>query len=139
MTDALVLDPKRTALVLIDLQRGIMGRQTAPHSAPDVLARSNQLAKKFREAGAPVVLVNVSFSPTGEDRLSQPIDAPAMPFNKEVEQTISGGTLSLTRGGVDPVSRRLAVVGGHAQRRTGSSSRCGTAMREGTLVTAQDL
>jgi nicotinamidase-related amidase len=25
MTDALVLDPKRTALVLIDLQRGIMG------------------------------------------------------------------------------------------------------------------
>jgi nicotinamidase-related amidase len=79
MTDALALDPKRTALVLIDLQRGIMARQTAPHSAADVLARSNQLAKRFREAGAPVVLVNVSFSPTGEDRLSQPIDAPAMP------------------------------------------------------------
>lgn len=79
MTDNLVLDPKRTALVLIDLQRGIMGRQTAPHSASDVMARSNQLAKRFREAGAPVVLVNVSFSPTGEDRLSQPIDAPAMP------------------------------------------------------------
>jgi nicotinamidase-related amidase len=79
MTDTLVLDPKRTALVLIDLQRGIMGRQTAPHSAADVLARSNQLAKKFREAGAPVVLVNVSFSPTGEDRLNQPVDAAPMP------------------------------------------------------------
>jgi nicotinamidase-related amidase len=79
MTDALVLDPKRTALVLIDLQRGIMGRQTSPHSASDVLARSNQLAKKFRETGATVVLVNVSFSPTGEDRLNQPTDAPPMP------------------------------------------------------------
>jgi nicotinamidase-related amidase len=79
MTDALTLDAKRTALVLIDLQRGIMGRQTAPHLAGDVLARSNKLAKRFRELGAPVVLVNVSFSPTGEDRLNQPIDAPAMP------------------------------------------------------------
>jgi len=64
MTDPLTLDPKRTALVLIDLQRGIMGRQTAPHAASDVLARSNELAKRFRELGAPVVLVNVSFSPT---------------------------------------------------------------------------
>jgi len=79
MTDPLTLDPKRTALVLIDLQRGIMGRQTAPHAASDVLARSNELAKRFRELGAPVVLVNVSFSPTGEDRLNQPVDAPAMP------------------------------------------------------------
>ena len=57
MTDALVLDPKRTALVLIDLQRGIMGRQTAPHSASDVLSRSNQLAKKCREVGAPFKLI----------------------------------------------------------------------------------
>jgi nicotinamidase-related amidase len=79
MTEALVLDPKRTALVLIDLQKGVMGRQTVPHSTIDVLARSNRLAKKFREVGAAVVLVNVSFSATGEDRLNQLVDAPPMP------------------------------------------------------------
>ncbi|MEO8909532.1 MAG: hydrolase [Gemmatimonadaceae bacterium] len=79
MTDNLVLDPKRTALVLIDLQQGIMRRQTAPHSAAVVLTKGVHLAKRFREAGAAVVLVNLSFAPGGEDRLKQPIDAPPMP------------------------------------------------------------
>jgi nicotinamidase-related amidase len=74
----IVLSVERTALVLIDLQRGIMQRQTAPHSASDVLARSVRLAKRFRAKGAPVVLVNVSYSPNGADRLNQPIDTPAM-------------------------------------------------------------
>jgi len=32
MADAFQLDPKQTALVLIDLQKGILGRQPAPHS-----------------------------------------------------------------------------------------------------------
>lgn len=78
MADSLELEPKKTALVLIDLQRGIMQRQTAPHSASDVLTRSVRLAERFRAKGAPVVLVNVSYSPNGADRLNQPIDAPAM-------------------------------------------------------------
>ena len=78
MADALLLNPKETALVLIDLQGGILQRQTAPHSASDVLVRSVRLAKQFRSVGSPVVLVNVSYSPTGEDRLTQPTDAPMM-------------------------------------------------------------
>jgi nicotinamidase-related amidase len=78
MADALRLDPKQTALVLIDLQKGILQRQTAPHSASEVLARSARLAERFRAAGGLVVLVNVSYSSDGRDRLLQPTDAPPL-------------------------------------------------------------
>ncbi len=70
------LNPGATALVLIDLQRGIAGRQTAPHSASEVIAKSVQLAERFRALGAPVVLVRVSFAPDSRDRLTHPVDAP---------------------------------------------------------------
>jgi nicotinamidase-related amidase len=79
VADALSLDAKQTALVLIDLQKGILGRQTAPHSASDVLARSVRLADRFRAAGGLVVLVHVSFSADGGDRLTQPTDEPPPP------------------------------------------------------------
>jgi nicotinamidase-related amidase len=79
MADAFSLDPKQTALILIDLQGGILGRQTAPHSARDVLARSVRLAERFRSAGGLVVLVRVSFSPDGGDRLTPPTDDPPPP------------------------------------------------------------
>ncbi|GAB0107035.1 hydrolase [Nocardia sp. JMUB6875] len=55
-----LLDPK-SALVLIDLQRGITAAPTQPHAAEDVVARGAQLAKAFREQGLPVVLVRVSW------------------------------------------------------------------------------
>ena len=70
------LDPHSTALVLIDLQKGIVGRPLAPHSGPDVLKNSIALAGKFRRAGAPVVLVNVGWSPDFKDALRQPVDQP---------------------------------------------------------------
>ena len=60
------LDPK-TALVVIDLQRGIVGAPTVPHAAADVVARSARLAAAFRERGLPVVLVRVSFAADGAD------------------------------------------------------------------------
>lgn len=49
----------RTALVVIDLQRGIVALPTA-HPAEEVVARSARLAAAFRERGLPVVLVNVT-------------------------------------------------------------------------------
>ncbi|MFI1094400.1 isochorismatase family protein [Streptomyces sp. NPDC020917] len=52
------LDP-RTALVVIDLQQGIVGLDTV-HPAGEVVARSAELAAAFRERGLPVVLVNVA-------------------------------------------------------------------------------
>jgi nicotinamidase-related amidase len=70
------LDPKTTALVLIDLQKGIVGREIAPRSGAEVCATGIALAKEFRAAGAPVVLVNVDFSADGGDMLKQRVDQP---------------------------------------------------------------
>jgi nicotinamidase-related amidase len=73
------LDPRTTALVLIDLQKGIATRQLAPHSGADVVARASTLAKNFRAAGAPVVLVNVAFAKDFGDAVKQPVDMPMQP------------------------------------------------------------
>ncbi|MBF6329642.1 hydrolase [Nocardia transvalensis] len=63
---ATTLDP-RTALVLIDLQRGITAMPTVPHAAHEVVAHSAELARAFRKEGLPVALVRVSFAPDGAD------------------------------------------------------------------------
>ena len=34
---SLTIDPKKTALILIDLQMGVVNRPTVPHSGPDVV------------------------------------------------------------------------------------------------------
>ena len=74
------LDPQSTALVLIDLQKGILGYTLAPTTADELLARGQALAGRFRAAKATVVLVNVAFSADGGDMLRQRVDeAPAMP------------------------------------------------------------
>lgn len=73
------LDPKTTALVLIDLQKGIVGRPLAPHSGSDVVKKAMELATRFRQTGAPVVLVNVGWSPDFKDSLRQPVDMPMAP------------------------------------------------------------
>jgi Isochorismatase family. len=52
------LDPT-TALILIDLQHGIVSLPTA-HPAADVVRHANALADAFRSHDLPVVLVNVA-------------------------------------------------------------------------------
>jgi nicotinamidase-related amidase len=52
------LDPT-AALVIIDLQKGIVGLNTI-HPATEIVSRSAQLARAFRERNLPVVLVNVA-------------------------------------------------------------------------------
>lgn len=47
------------ALVVIDLQKGIVGLPTA-HPSSEIVERSSRLARAFRERGLPVVLVNVA-------------------------------------------------------------------------------
>ena len=47
------------ALVVIDLQKGIVGMPTV-HPAGEIIGRVAQLARAFRERGLPVVLVNVA-------------------------------------------------------------------------------
>ncbi len=66
-----VLDPV-TALIVIDLQKGIVDRATA-HPAADVVAKGRLLADAFRRHRRPVVLVNVAgFAP---GRTEQPARA----------------------------------------------------------------
>src|SRR5260370_39583687 len=70
------LDAKSTALVLIDLQKGVLAMPVAPHPSTEVYQRSMQLAQRFRTAGAPVVRVRVSFSGDFADAHRPPVDQP---------------------------------------------------------------
>src|ERR1700722_5404260 len=71
------LDPKSTALVLIDLQQGILGYELVPNTGAQLLTGGQKLAERFRAAGAAVVLVNVDFAKDGADMLRQPVDEPS--------------------------------------------------------------
>ncbi|MEV0739355.1 hydrolase [Streptomyces sp. NPDC050549] len=64
---ALTTLDQRTALVVIDLQGGVVGAPTEPYRGPEVVARTVELADAFRAAGLPVVLVRVSFADDGAD------------------------------------------------------------------------
>jgi nicotinamidase-related amidase len=68
----LQLDPKKTALVLIDLQNAIVGMNPVPHTAAQVVENSRKLAEAFRTHGAPVVYVRVDLN----DFLKLPADQP---------------------------------------------------------------
>jgi nicotinamidase-related amidase len=68
----LQLDPQKTALVLIDLQNAIVGMNTAPHTAAQVVENSRKLAEAFRAHDAPVVYVRVDLN----DFMKLPVDQP---------------------------------------------------------------
>lgn len=72
----LSLDRQRTAIVLIDLQKGILSMPLAPHNAATVVSNGVALATRCRTLGIPVVLVRVAFRSDNADRLSGPTDAP---------------------------------------------------------------
>ena len=70
------LDPK-TALIVVDLQKGIVAYPTA-HPIGEVVSRSRSLADAFRARGLPVALVNVAGSAPGRTehpRNNQPYPA----------------------------------------------------------------
>jgi nicotinamidase-related amidase len=59
------------ALIVIDLQKGIVGLPTV-HPVREIIDRSAQLARAFRERGLPVVLVNVSGMAPGRTDAGRP-------------------------------------------------------------------
>jgi nicotinamidase-related amidase len=63
----LILDPRRTAIVVIDLQKGIVGFPGNPHSAQSVIANTLSLLDAARSAGAQPILVHVGRSADGGD------------------------------------------------------------------------
>jgi nicotinamidase-related amidase len=68
------LDPTSTALVLVDLQRGIVARTTEPRSGADVVHNAARLAAAARECGVLVVLVHVSFPPDFANAVNTDVD-----------------------------------------------------------------
>lgn len=73
----LELNVKTTALVVIDLQEGILPFAGGPYTAEDVVDRAGKLAAKFRANGQPVFLVRVGWSADYAEALKQPVDAPS--------------------------------------------------------------
>lgn len=71
------LNAKTTALVVIDLQEGILPFAGGPHLANDVVTRAARLADKCRQNGSPVILVRVGWSADFAEALKQPVDAQA--------------------------------------------------------------
>jgi nicotinamidase-related amidase len=62
---------EHAALIVIDLQKGITGMPTV-HPAGEIVARSAELARAFRNKGLPVVLVNVVSPPSGRTEAVRP-------------------------------------------------------------------
>ena len=73
----LELNAKNTALVVIDLQEGILPFAGGPHRADEVVARAARLADKCRQQGSPVIMVRVGWSADFAEALKQPVDAQA--------------------------------------------------------------
>lgn len=71
------LDARSTALVLIDLQNGILGTTLAPRTGRDVLNKAKEVAQRFRDHGALVVLVHVAWAADFADAPCQPVDQPS--------------------------------------------------------------
>jgi len=67
--EASIMDYSKTALVLIDLQKGIAAMETAPHSAETVISNAVKMAEAFKENGGFVAYVRVNFH-DGKDKLA---------------------------------------------------------------------
>ncbi len=72
----LSLDPQKTALVLIDVQKGTLAMPLTPYDAKHIVETTARLGREFADAGAAVVLVNIAWAKNKADKLNQPVDLP---------------------------------------------------------------
>jgi nicotinamidase-related amidase len=78
------LDTK-TALVVIDLQKGLLSIPTV-HPMDEIVQRAASLAAAFRRHGLPVVLVNVAGGAPGRTDASRPAFTPPPDWTDLVEE-----------------------------------------------------
>ena len=74
------MEKTTTALVIIDLQKGIVAMPTEPRASAEVIGNAVKLAKAFRKNQMPVFLVRVTPSADGKDGLRPTTDSKA-PMN----------------------------------------------------------
>ncbi len=72
----------RTALLVLDLQDGLLGRSFAPLSGQIVLERSIALAGAMRAAGAFVIVSRVAWAADFADSVRRPVEQP-MPVSAQ--------------------------------------------------------
>ena len=70
-----IIDPSRTALVVIDLQNGVASLPASPHASADVISRTSAIAGALRAKGGLVVWVNVA-APIGPAAVAPKLDNP---------------------------------------------------------------
>ena len=75
----LAIDAKSTALVLIDLQHGIVGMPLSPHAGADLVKRAASLAEAFREKGGTVAYVRVEIGEVLRHQVDAPMFDPSAP------------------------------------------------------------
>jgi nicotinamidase-related amidase len=84
MPEEMAIDRTKTALVVIDLQKGIVSVPGRPYSAQDVVANAAKLVSAFREKGMPVFLVHVDMTKeTMLDAISDQVVNRLMPAPKD--------------------------------------------------------
>lgn len=76
MPNRLSIDLNTSALVLVDLQNGIVNMDVGPCSSAQVIMNAQLLAKAFRTHKATVVLVSIELSEDGGDTLTPLLEEP---------------------------------------------------------------
>jgi nicotinamidase-related amidase len=112
--DTMQLNAKTTALVLIDLQKGILAMPVLPNPASTVYARSKALASRLRAGGGPIVWVRVSFASNFADapraRVDQPSEMGSLPAGwDEFPEALPPSDVMVTSVSGAPFMARISI------------------------------
>lgn len=69
-------DIATTALIIIDLQEGILSPEPVPHGRDPIVARAAQMGRAFAAAGQPIILTTTDFAAGYADAPSGQADTP---------------------------------------------------------------
>lgn len=94
--DDLKLDLARTALVMIDLQHGIVPRQWAPYTGEQVVGNCVLLAQEMRQRGAMVVYVHVLLNEMLARHVDTPTSAPGAAPPPQASQLVPDAGVEAT-------------------------------------------
>jgi nicotinamidase-related amidase len=122
------LDLTSTALLLIDVQQGMLMAPLAPHDPGRLVANAAALSRRFHEAGATVILARLSFA--------RPSAAPPASFSAGLIEPSSEGLPSdwgNFPSGIDPAS--ADVVLNHPRWNAFTGSGLATALRSRGVTT----
>jgi nicotinamidase-related amidase len=95
------LNPAATALVLIDLQNGILSRDTGPYTPAEVVANAAKMADAFRAKGSLIVYVRVNMADflqlPSDEAMHMPKDIPAAASEIAAAAGMQPGDLLITK------------------------------------------